>query len=195
MSIPNVEIPAAVQTAAIGRPHDPHLSTTLGRVESCRRSAQVHKDFLRDIFSFCAIAHDSKRDAQNQPLVTIQQDGYSVAVTCSEMLHDSIIGKIAELGVSQPARLLKMMVVCCHPSTCANTANRRPSGGRAYGIVNILRFLPAQRKNFDKIFPREWHKCRRSRVPADPQAPPLNRCRQAPDPSRLASLHVKAGLL
>src|SRR5260370_6389881 len=97
MSVPNAKVASAVQTAAIGRPHDPHLSTTLGNVESRRRSAQVQENFLRDIFGFRVIAHNSKRDAENQPRVTIKQHCHGVAVAGSEMLHDPIIGTITEL--------------------------------------------------------------------------------------------------
>jgi hypothetical protein len=119
MSIPNVKIPAPVQTAAIRRPHDPHLSTTLGSVESCRCSAHVHKDFLRNILGFRAIAHNSIRDAEDQPRVPIEQHGHGIAVAGSEMLHDPIIGKMTELGVSEPTRLPKMKAVWRHASTCA----------------------------------------------------------------------------
>src|SRR5258705_8373270 len=100
MSIPNIKVAATVQTAAIGRPQDPHLSTTLRSVESCRCSAHVQKDFLCNVFGLRAIAHDSKRDAEDQPLVTIEQNGHGVAVARGEMLHDPIVGKISELGVS-----------------------------------------------------------------------------------------------
>jgi len=111
VSVPNVKIAATVQTAAIGSPHDPHLSTTLGSVESCRCSAHIQEDFLRNVFGFRVIAYDSKRDAEDQPLVTIEQNGHGVAVTRSEMLHDSIVGKSAELGISQPARLPNLIAV------------------------------------------------------------------------------------
>jgi hypothetical protein len=55
------------------------------------------------------IAHNSKRDAENQPRVTIEQDGHSIAVAGSEVRHDHIIGKITELGVSQRTWLTKML--------------------------------------------------------------------------------------
>jgi hypothetical protein len=75
MRIANVQIPATIQTATVGRSNDPHLSTTLGNVESRRCSAQVQKDFLRNIFGFRVIAHNSERDTENQPSVAIEKDG------------------------------------------------------------------------------------------------------------------------
>src|SRR6266478_1348612 len=135
MSVPNVKIPATVQTAPIGRPHDPHLSTTLGAVASCRSSAQAQENFLSHVFGFRVISHNSKCDAENQPLVTIDQHSHGVAVAKSEMLHDTIVGKMAEIGISQPARLPKMIAVWRQPFSLYQR-NNWPNRDRAYGIVN-----------------------------------------------------------
>jgi hypothetical protein len=74
LSTAQLEIAPPIQTAAIGRSHDPHLSTTPGGVESRRCSAQLEKDFLGHMLGFGRIVQNTKRDAVDQPREAVQEN-------------------------------------------------------------------------------------------------------------------------
>src|SRR5580700_3197217 len=116
--VAEAEISATVDAAPVRGPHDPHLSTTLGGIESRRGCAQAQENFLGDVFGFRRIAHYTEGDTLDQSRVAIEKDGYGVAVTSREMCHYTVVRKLAELRVGQPTRLSRVFAQRHHRRSC-----------------------------------------------------------------------------
>jgi len=68
------------------------------------------------------------------------------------MLHDSIVAKITELGIRQPARLPKLFAIWCQPLTYVNSTDGRAVADRNVWKREYTALLPNEKENLRQNF-------------------------------------------
>src|SRR5580658_5664153 len=79
VEFPRVQVLPAIDGAMIGVLKNPHFSSAFGGVELCHRAENFQEDALHNVFRLPRIANDFQCNAEDKPVVTIEQDRKSVA--------------------------------------------------------------------------------------------------------------------
>jgi hypothetical protein len=81
---------------------------------SCRDLINFEEDGLRHVLRFAEVAEDLERNAQDQKMITVEQQGKSIIVAGLDVRHDFLVREPAESRERQAARFRDGLCVAFH---------------------------------------------------------------------------------
>ena len=87
VKIPPIQVVPPIKSAMIRILKQPHFECAFARVELCHRAVNFEEDVLGNVFGLSPVPDDFERDAEDETMVALKQDGKSVVDAGLELDH------------------------------------------------------------------------------------------------------------
>src|SRR3974390_2571402 len=88
-----IELLPPIYGAVVPIVEQPHFTSAFGRVKICRRAENFEENVLHDVLSLGGVADDLLRDAVNQSVVAVVENGERVLIAGLKLGHQLLISQ------------------------------------------------------------------------------------------------------
>jgi hypothetical protein len=88
---------SAVDGAMVRILYQPHLSIAFAGVELCHCAIKVQENGLRNVLRLTRVPDDFQRDAEDQPLVAVEEDSEGISLSFLKVGHELLVRQTLQL--------------------------------------------------------------------------------------------------